>query len=176
MRSTLDVFVVIGARLFAQGLTVSTTAISFSLTLPPALSVFRSGQTHQYRCKPFCRPSVQIFFYVDLRWDTSKVLFHQSRPVPEGAQDIGAWLMVFECLSYLSTVTNLTIVVFTNTNPLFDFNWSWSERLTFFVICEHVVLLLKYALASWIPDVAFPTRIQVCIASNYVCRVRVSCV
>jgi hypothetical protein len=42
-----------------------------------------------------------------------------SRPMPEGAQSIGSWGYVFEALCYLSTVTNLTVVVFTNTGPIF---------------------------------------------------------
>ena len=53
-----------------------------------------------------------------------------------------------------------SIVVFTNTKTIFNSDWDWIDRLTFFVVAEHAVLLLKYTLSSLIPDVAFPTRLQ----------------
>lgn len=92
--------------------------------------------------------------------DWNRILKLTARPLPEGAQDIGSWQPVFETLCYISSITNLTVVVFTNTGPIFGRSYSYEERLIFFIIAEHIVLGAKFVIQSFIPDKTYHTSLQ----------------
>lgn len=81
--------------------------------------------------------------------------------------DIGSWQYVFETISYVSVVSNLAIVCFTNKSPMFGYQLSFVDRLIFFIVAEHMVLFLKYALATYIPDEPFDTKLQLQRQSTY---------
>ena len=67
---------------------------------------------------------------------------------------------VFEVMSYLSTVSNLAVAVFTNTQPIFGYAWSWDARLAFFIAAEHCVLITKWVIERYIPDRSYSVRVQ----------------
>lgn len=90
--------------------------------------------------------------------DRSRMFTSSARPVPKGASGIGAWRIVFEGLSYASAVSNLTIVVFTNRNHIFGRDLDDNGRLIFFVVAEHVILLLKWGIAMFVPDTTGQTE------------------
>lgn len=92
--------------------------------------------------------------------DRSRMFTSSARPVPKGASGIGAWKLIFDGLSYASAVSNLTIVVFTNRSNIFGRDLDDTGRLVFFVVAEHVILLLKYAIATFVPDTPESTEMQ----------------
>lgn len=48
--------------------------------------------------------------YVETRSDAFKLLTQMQRPVPRGAEDIGAWQGVFTTISCIAVVTNSALV------------------------------------------------------------------
>lgn len=50
--------------------------------------------------------------YVEFRSDAFKLLTQMQRPVPRGAEDIGAWQGVFTTISCIAVVTNSALVSF----------------------------------------------------------------
>ena len=106
--------------------------------------------------------NVMLNIYVD----SQRMMRYSARPAPSGAQDIGAWHNVFEAMAYASAVTNLTIVVFTNRMSTFGTDFTDQQRLVFFIVAEHVVLLIKYAISTYIPDETFNTSTQLARAGR----------
>jgi len=100
--------------------------------------------------------SVVLSLYVD----RIRMTRMSARPLPEGAQDLGAWMLAFEFLAYASALSNLTIVVFTNKARIFNVDWDDTQRLMFFIVAEHIVLAIKFFTSVYIPDVTFNTSLQ----------------
>lgn len=50
--------------------------------------------------------------YVETRSDAFKLLTQMQRPVPRGAEDIGAWQGVFTTISCIAVVTNSALASF----------------------------------------------------------------
>jgi hypothetical protein len=90
--------------------------------------------------------------------------------------DIGSWQYVFETISYVSVVSNLAIVCFTNKSPMFGFQLTFVDRMIFFIVAEHMVLFLKYALATYIPDEPFDTKLQLQRQSTYPHHILHTCI
>jgi hypothetical protein len=88
--------------------------------------------------------------------------------------DIGAWRYVFEAMSYASAITNLTIVVFTNNSDILGYDLSDNGRLIFFIVSEHIVLLIKYTISTYIPDETFNTSLQLARQREYFLLYRVT--
>jgi hypothetical protein len=89
-----------------------------------------------------------------------KTLEMFRRPMPEGAEDIGAWGLCFEAMAIVSVMSNLGIALFTNTGDLFGRSFSSYERLVFFVVAQNILLLVRSGLASAIPDSTRSTTVQ----------------
>merc|ERR1712224_839373 len=51
---------------------------------------------------------------VEIKSDATKLLIHTQRPHYRGAEDIGSWQRVFEIVSTLAVMTNVSIVGFTS--------------------------------------------------------------
>jgi hypothetical protein len=60
----------------------------------------------------------------------------------------------------LQVVSNLAIVMFTNSKPLFGRSWTHAERLVLFIVAEHAVFALQYALSQYISDATPATTLQ----------------
>lgn len=87
-----------------------------------------------------------------------KRLFAHSRPLPHGATGIGSWKRIFTAICYLSAITNLAIVVFTNKAPIFGHDLDWVGRLSFFVVAQNVLLVLKWAVSAFVPPMSGRTE------------------
>ena len=110
---------------------------------------------------PLAPALVAVAIALNLYVDRNLILFVAARPTPEGAADIGAWLPVFETLSFICTVTNLGVVAFSNPGkPIFGYNFSYSQRLIFFIVAEHLVIAAKWAIAYCVPSVSPRTALQ----------------
>jgi anoctamin-6 len=78
-------------------------------------------------------------------FDTVRALRGTRRPLPEGAQDIGAWQIIFDMLGLLSIFTNCTVISVTANSGVFGQSWysGWDSRILFFAIAETLLLLGK---------------------------------
>jgi len=120
-------FVVVSAR--PRLLLLLQARFARGFAAPNALRAHRASTLScpipPYLCPPppqaFPLAPLIVFFaiVVNVYVDRDRIMRLTSRPMPEGAQSIGSWGYVFEALCYLSTITNLTVVVFTNTGPIF---------------------------------------------------------
>ncbi|RYY37845.1 hypothetical protein EON62_00835 [archaeon] len=97
---------------------------------------------------------------VEMYVDRKKMLRLSSRPVPASAQDIGAWFRVFEAFSYIAPGFNMAIVLFTYRGTFFGNDLDLFGRLLVFVIAERVLLFIKYAIATFIPDEPYRVQLQ----------------
>ncbi len=75
-----------------------------------------------------------VYNLVEIKVDSYKLLNNCARPVPRGAQDIGAWLKFLNFITLLSIITNLGIVIFTDTG--FKPDWSTEEKVLLFFLLE----------------------------------------
>lgn len=82
----------------------------------------------------------------------------RTRPIPFGAEGIGAWYTVFELLSYFAVVTNISLICFQTTqlDLLVKLNLSSTEILWVAVFMEHILFFIKYLIAEAVPDLSGP--------------------
>eukprot|EP00968_Pinguiococcus_pyrenoidosus_P009276 scaffold731_cov261-Pinguiococcus_pyrenoidosus.AAC.22 len=97
--------------------------------------------------------------YFEYRFDALKLLKVFRRPLPRGAEDIGAWQTIFEILTVLSVVTNAGLMCFSFDN-VWNIDWSPTGRIWTFIIFQYLVLGFQFALAKLIPDVGPHAAIQ----------------
>jgi len=71
------------------------------------------------------------------------------RPFPYGAEGIGSWQKVFELISIAAIIINVGLAVFVQ-YPMRD--WEPVYQFFAFIVLEHVMLLLRAAMASMIRD------------------------
>jgi len=87
--------------------------------------------------------------------DSKKLCSYFRRPLPRGAADIGMWYAILNTVSWVAVITNVGIVVFeTSQFQQYDLSTQW----LIFVFAEHFILLLKAALAFFIPDEKLETK------------------
>jgi anoctamin-10/anoctamin-7 len=87
--------------------------------------------------------------YIELRVDGWKLCQQNRRPMPRGAQDIGRWYAILECMSTAAVICNCLLVCFTS-DVLQSF--TMFHRLLLFVISEHALFAFKFFLALIIDD------------------------
>jgi hypothetical protein len=63
----------------------------------------------------------------------------------------GTWLTFLDVLTYLSILSNLGVVIFTDSG--FAPSWTSLQRLWLFLALEHAVIVFKYIIGVVIPDV-----------------------
>jgi len=81
--------------------------------------------------------------------DSKKLCFYFRRPLPKGAADIGFWYAILNTVSWVAVITNVAIIVFETAQ--FD-KYSLSTQWLIFVFAEHIILLMKSAIAFFVPD------------------------
>jgi hypothetical protein len=102
--------------------------------------------------------------YVELRVDASKLCYNTRRPFPKGASDIGTWYSILSIMATVAVTTNAALLAFTS--KLFNGDDATyggvtrSYRVWIFLIFEHAVLILRFALETMIPDVPEIVAIQ----------------
>lgn len=87
----------------------------------------------------------------EVRVDSAKLCYLTRRPYPEGTEDMGIWYSIIQSISYIGVVTNAAIIVFTA--GVFD-DGPRTAWIAFLVI-EHVLFVLKYLIAAYVPDMPF---------------------
>ena len=113
--------------------------------------------------------------HFEIRGDAHKLLTSLRRPIPQGAQDIGSWQVIyqikcfhiaikwfnrqdiFELMTTIAVITNAAIIIFTmsifNDKPL-------TLRFWLFVGFQWTVFILQYVLRAIIPDIPSEVTIQ----------------
>eukprot|EP00003_Mantamonas_plastica_P027589 TRINITY_DN5967_c0_g1_i2.p1 TRINITY_DN5967_c0_g1~~TRINITY_DN5967_c0_g1_i2.p1 ORF type:complete len:200 (-),score=81.22 TRINITY_DN5967_c0_g1_i2:60-659(-) len=87
---------------------------------------------------------------VEIRSDANKILTLVRRPPSLRASDIGTWKSIFEVIGTAAVITNALIISFTSKTLGVNGDWKfWA-----FIIFEHAVFLLKYAIQVWVPDIS----------------------
>jgi hypothetical protein len=88
---------------------------------------------------------------LETRVDASKLCKLVRRPEPRGAANMGTWFDILGFVSFVAVATNVAIICFET--PQFD-EWFPSEQsqVFAFLIAEHAILLLKFAVAYFVPD------------------------
>lgn len=95
---------------------------------------------------------------IECRTDAYKVLVIKQRPDADDAADIGGWLDVLKFLTRLSIITNTALVTVTSVSlqqALPNVIGDTAERyrgLSFFIF-EHVLFMVRWIVASLVPDI-----------------------
>ena len=86
---------------------------------------------------------------LEIRVDAWKLCKLTKRPEPQRAEDIGVWKSIIVIISYVGTISNAAIVVFTS--GLFEHLDSlWLAVM--FITIEHVLFFGKFLISVAIPD------------------------
>jgi len=96
--------------------------------------------------------------YFEIRIDAFKLSKESRRPDPKGAEDIGTWETILEVMNNISVVTNVAAVVFTS-QTTFDHK-AMDYKMWAFIIMEHLILLVKFALSVFVDDVPEDVKLQ----------------
>jgi len=112
--------------------------------------------------------------FIEIRLDAGKLSRFCRRPPPSGASSIGRWFDMWQAISYISIITNLAIIVFF-TSVIDTPVTQWAEdyyvaaavpteaefiKTWIFLICEHIILAVKFALSNLIDDVPEHIRLH----------------
>lgn len=88
---------------------------------------------------------------VETRVDATKLIKLTRRPEPRGAANIGTWYSVLDIMSIIAVGTNCAIICF-ETDLVNDLVSREAIKVYVFIIAEHLILLMKFALAYFVPD------------------------
>lgn len=103
---------------------------------------------------PFASISAFLNNLIELRIDAYKLCCVYKRPFAKRAKNTGAWLLAFESLIVMSIITNcgLLYLQLESTRPK-------EEIILEFVVVEHILLAIAWALNKGIPDRPWWVRI-----------------
>merc|ERR1712166_24920 len=87
---------------------------------------------------------------VEIRSDANKLTQVFQRPLARKVEDIGSWELILELMTFIAVATNIGLLWFTSS---FGKSYSSLHRVWGFLLSEHVVILVKCALAFAIPDI-----------------------
>jgi anoctamin-10/anoctamin-7 len=96
--------------------------------------------------------------YFEIRVDAWVLLQKSRRAIPTGAEDIGTWQSVFECLGSLSVITNMGIAFVVSASEV---NAGWVDRMVSFLIAEHLLFFGQMLFAQLVDDVPATTAHQI---------------
>ncbi|KAG0348045.1 Anoctamin-7 [Podila humilis] len=124
---------------------------------------------------------------LEIRVDAYKLLTQHRRPIAQAAQDIGSWGYILALITHISVLTNATLIAFQSNwmehnvfrNMGWVANYPESEgsinyallavRLLFIFFYEHLVFLVKIAVANLVTDM--PQTVKLAIErENYYTR------
>jgi len=91
---------------------------------------------------------------LEIRTDALKRLMGMQRPTPSvRAENIGAWLYIFELISLAAVGTNVGVLCFTSNRIADILHLDAAQQVWAFVIIEHTVLVLKLFMGFSISDI-----------------------
>lgn len=96
--------------------------------------------------------------WVEMRVDGWVLLQRSRRAIPEGAEDIGTWQVIFELTSVLAVMSNAAIICFVSKTYV-HYPWYW--RCVYFAAMEHAMLFLKVLFSLFVEDCPESTNIQI---------------
>jgi hypothetical protein len=102
--------------------------------------------------------------YVKIRVGALQLCCNTRRPFPKGAADIGSWYTILSIMATVAVTTNAALLAFTS--KLFRGDEATYGRLSrysrvwIFLLFEHAVLILRFALETLIPEVPEVVEIQ----------------
>ncbi|KAF9315075.1 Anoctamin-7 [Podila horticola] len=124
---------------------------------------------------------------LEIRVDAYKLLTQHRRPIAQAAQDIGSWGYILALMTHISVLTNATLIAFQSnwmeTHVFKKILWVQKPapapdsidfallavRLLFIFFYEHLVFLLKIAIANLVTDM--PQTVKLAIErENYYTR------
>jgi Calcium-activated chloride channel len=102
-------------------------------------------------------PAAALFNNIfETRIDSTKLCKLSRRPEPAGAENIGTWYDILNIVSFLAVGINIAIVCFETEvvlNVLDKVHLSETDgRVYLFLITEHALFLIKFAVAYFVPD------------------------
>lgn len=95
--------------------------------------------------------------YVMLRINAWKLCQLCRRPEPRTVEDIGTWYLILEVISISAVLVNSGLIAFTGT---FLINYTWPGRVWIFICMSAGILVTKYIVAVYVPDVPLEVEIQ----------------
>ncbi|KAL7675412.1 hypothetical protein ACOME3_001672 [Neoechinorhynchus agilis] len=99
---------------------------------------------------------------VEMRSDEFMILHVYQRPIPRLSQGIGPWLKAIEALSVASVAINLTVIALQpQVRKIFE-SYSDIQYIVIFILVEHALLAIRYALKAAIQDE--PQEIKAAVA------------
>jgi len=102
---------------------------------------------------------------VEMRTDAYKWLTVFNKPFYRGADDIGGWYNILNILSFIAVITNGLLIAFSFPTLYIVLNYDHYMVLWVAVILEHAIFVIKYLIASFVPDV--PEKIRVVVAKQH---------
>ncbi|CAM4753214.1 unnamed protein product [Rotaria magnacalcarata] len=100
----------------------------------------------------------------ELRADAFKYCYVYQRPFIQRASNIGSWRYAFDILSSVAIVTNTALIAMQPSVRAYFSSYTDVEYVLMFVIAEHVLLALKFAIGFAIPST--PHEIQIAKEKN----------
>lgn len=94
---------------------------------------------------------------VRMRIDGWKLCHAFRRPQPQKAEDIGIWETVMNFLSIIAVTITFGIICFSS-SYLIDVTWSY--RWVYFIVLEHITIMIKFCLILVIDDVPEEVEVQ----------------
>jgi len=88
---------------------------------------------------------------VEVYIDSNKLCKFTRRPEPRGAANIGTWYDILTAVSFIAVFTNCAIVCF-ETVVMREWFPNPADRAYAFILAEHAILGLKFAIAYFVPD------------------------
>lgn len=108
-------------------------------------------------------PFAPIFAFInnliEIRIDAYKLCCVYRRPFAKRAKNTGAWLLAFEAMIVMSIITNCGILYMQPEIREMAPSRSKEEIIFTFVIVEHVLLIIAWALNKGIPDRPWAVRV-----------------
>ncbi|KAF9550580.1 Anoctamin-7 [Mortierella hygrophila] len=125
---------------------------------------------------------------LEIRVDAYKILTQHKRPIAQGAQDIGSWSTILMALTHISVFTNACLIAFQSNWMLdnvfmtipwvkhYDFvkiseqdlNYALlAVQLLFIFIYEHLVFMIKIAIANLVRDTPQTVKLAIQRESYY---------
>jgi len=95
--------------------------------------------------------------YIKMRVDAWKLCQLYRRPEPKTVEDIGAWFNILNITSLFAVFVNSALIAFTSTITI---NTTFTGKIWIFLGTSIGVLLLKYIINIYIPDIPLDVDIQ----------------
>jgi hypothetical protein len=127
---------------------------------PYAICPFTNAPIHHVQCRqyplslipqsPLTPPTLALFNNIfEPHIDAYKLCSSTRRATPHMTDTIGLWGTFMAIQSNLAVLTNLGLILFTSSIVE---EWSSTKKLATFLICEHLMMFVKWVISELVPD------------------------